>query len=185
MKNLVKGEIVYPGIVSYKNVVLDCKKIISKSLDEFKIEDARVGSFSEVNDSIRKNDVIELLPSYKNDIYWFSLAKLIWSYGDRYADDHQTEFSNMETPQLLRYKEKKDFYISHTDSSARNPRIFSCLLYLNDVELGGETHFDKIDLSIKPEAGKLIFFPANYIYSHEARSPEIGEKFVVVTWFNP
>ena len=35
------------------------------------------------------------------------------------------------------------------------------LLYLSDVEGGGYTHFDQLNLSIHPKCGKaLLFFPA-------------------------
>ena len=40
-------------------------------------------------------------------------------------------------------------------------RQATLLLYLNDVEEGGCTHFDQLDLSIQPQCGKaLLFFPA-------------------------
>jgi hypothetical protein len=38
---------------------------------------------------------------------------------------------------------------------------------------------------VKPKAGRLLMFPANYAYEHEALPPKSGEKFVVVTWFTP
>ena len=43
----------------------------------------------------------------------------------------------------------------------RFQRQATLLLYLNDVEEGGCTHFDQLNLSIHPKCGKaLLFFPA-------------------------
>ena len=43
----------------------------------------------------------------------------------------------------------------------RFQRQATLLVYLNDVNQGGMTHFDRLGLSIKPKCGKaLLFFPA-------------------------
>ena len=43
----------------------------------------------------------------------------------------------------------------------RFQRQATLLVYLNDVQTGGATHFDRLDVSIQPECGKaLLFFPA-------------------------
>ena len=43
----------------------------------------------------------------------------------------------------------------------RFQRQATLLVYLNDVQTGGRTHFDRLDVSIQPECGKaLLFFPA-------------------------
>ena len=91
----------------------------------------------------------------------------------------------MESVQLLHYKEGTGFYKSHWDAGPGMHRVFSALLYLNDVEDGGETYFTKFNKSIEPKAGRLALFPANYVFEHEARTPTKGSKFVAVTWFNP
>jgi prolyl 4-hydroxylase len=59
----------------------------------------------------------------------------------------------------------------------------SAILYLNDVEEGGGTWFDKFDLMINPEAGKLLLFPSNFPYTHQAMPPLSGQKYILVTWF--
>jgi prolyl 4-hydroxylase len=67
-------------------------------------------------------------------------------------------------------------------------RLYSILIYLNNVEEGGETEYPKLGLKIKPEKGKLIIhknseegkdFPE---VVHSALPPISGEKWVIVTW---
>jgi len=38
---------------------------------------------------------------------------------------------------------------------------------------------------LKPKDGRLLMFPANFAYEHEALAPQSGEKFALVTWFTP
>ena len=60
------------------------------------------------------------------------------------------------------------------------------ILYLNDVDEGGETHiiFDKKDINIKPEAGKLLIFPANFCFPHEGKKPISNSKYILVGFVN-
>lgn len=137
-------------------------------------------SFSEM----RNSKTLDIIPSYNNPIEWFELNQLIWQYGDLYAKEFGIVFSKMEDCQILHYSTSNQYYKPHIDSGSMTPRIFSALLYLNDVEEGGETYFNLFDVSIKPRAGRLALFPAQYTYLHEALPPKSNEKFVVVTWFN-
>ena len=199
----VEGKEVALGVVLYENAVNeeDCSEIIKKAQEDFSWKKAEISSKKsgktwqqsvpnndppwEVREKERDTDNIFLAPLFRNDIFWFSLSQLIWTYADKYAEANNITFSNVEVPQLLRYKKNEGVYLNHIDTSPEQPRIFSCLIYLNDVELGGETYFDRIDLSIKPKRGTLALFPADYLHSHEAKTPKSGEKFVIATWFNP
>ena len=57
------------------------------------------------------------------------------------------------------------------------------MLYLNNVDSGGETYFNNFDLGIQPISGRLVMFPAQYPFMHESKSPISNDKFAVVTWF--
>ena len=91
----------------------------------------------------------------------------------------------MESLQLLHYSTEEGFYRPHADSGPGMQRIFSAVLYLNDVNEGGETYFNNFDVSVSPKSGRLVMFPANFMYTHEARTPISNDKFALVTWFNP
>ena len=89
----------------------------------------------------------------------------------------------MEPISMLEYLAGDGFYKPHTDFGPEMPRTISAVLYLNNVEEGGETYFDQFDLGINPMEGRLILFPSTFPYSHEARSPISGNKYILVTWF--
>ena len=186
---LQEGYEAAPGILIYDNVIDNSQELIDFALsDPDKWRDSRVISNSpmgEVNKKIRNNRILDVPAIFSNDIKWFEVAQVIWVYANRYGIQFDAGFSNMEYLQLLHYSTEEGFYKSHADSAPGMQRIFSALLYLNDVEEGGETYFNKFDISVKPKAGRLALFPANFIYTHEARTPKSNDKFALVTWFNP
>lgn len=67
-------------------------------------------------------------------------------------------------------------------------RLFVFILYLNDVDDGGETAFyfkeDGEDdyFKVKPEAGKLIVHPASWPYVHKGLVPHSSDKYILTAW---
>lgn len=72
----------------------------------------------------------------------------------------------------------------HADSVGRNAgdRVVAMVLYLNDVEKGGETEFFHQGIKISPKAGHLALFPAAWNYMHCGHTPESGNKYVISTF---
>lgn len=179
-----------PCIVLIEDAFDNSEEIIEKALYDSQksgIGKAKIYGNSvagEVEKQVRNTNLIDISPTYKNDVFWWSTAQKIWKYADEYGNKYKIGFSNMETPQFLWYKKNEGFYQSHIDSAYSSHRIFSCVLYLNDVEEGGETFFDNFNISISPKRGSLIIFPANFAYIHGANVPVSGDKFAIVSWFN-
>ena len=61
-------------------------------------------------------------------------------------------------------------------------RVIVYLWYLNDVYDGGETEIYN-NILIKPEAGKLLIFPALWYYKHRGKMPLSNDKYVITGWF--
>ena len=184
--NLQPGNQIAPGVIIYEDVIDNCEELIAlaKSYGEEKRSDAKVGNDLLVIPEHRTATVIDISATFNNDIEWFIVAKKIWEYGNQYAIDNSVYFSTMEYLQFVNYEKNGGFYVKHADSGGISiERIFSAVLYLNDLEEGGETYFNKLDISVHPKKGRLVLFPANYVYEHEARKPVSDEKNVIVTWF--
>ena len=62
-------------------------------------------------------------------------------------------------------------------------RVMAYTLYLNSVEEGGETEFLYQGVKIKPEPGKLVFFPAYYTHPHRGNPIYKGVKYIVSGWY--
>jgi len=104
---------------------------------------------------------------------------------------------NMEHFQLLHYEVGQEYQVHHDfiyDQSQLKPqgaRQFTFFLYLNDVLEGGETHFPKLDLKVKPQKGAALLWP-NVQYSRNDRSNDLtqhaalpvleGHKFAANKW---
>jgi len=116
------------------------------------------------------------------------------------------DYRYFEDFQVIHYKESEE-YKYHYDAydknetekyekfcSERGNRIGTVLVYLNDVEEGGETGFDSIDKSdepllIKPKKGRLILFKnlnndgsLNMKSRHAGLPVKKGEKWAFNLW---
>ncbi len=85
---------------------------------------------------------------------------------------------------LTRYEKGQGFYDWHIDAGndATINRLFSCLIYLNTVEEGGETEFFYQKLSIKPVKGRMVLFPASWTHLHRGTMPASEDKYIMTTF---
>lgn len=93
------------------------------------------------------------------------------------------------------YKEHWDFFMPTTKEykvycNWMGQRTWTSMVYLNDVETGGETYFKHLKLKFKPKQGTLIAW--NNLYKnglpnlktmHEACPPTSGPKYVITKWW--
>ena len=67
------------------------------------------------------------------------------------------------------------------DYSKKQMRLLTYIWYLNDVKEGGETVFFG-KYSIKPETGKLLIFPASWLYPYCENIPLSSDKYIITGW---
>jgi hypothetical protein len=79
------------------------------------------------------------------------------------------------------YPKGQGYFRWHSDSVGKGARdrVVAMVLYLNDVEEGGETEFFHQELKITPEAGHLVMFPTGWNYMHCGHTPESGDKYII------
>ena len=58
------------------------------------------------------------------------------------------------------------------------------MTYLNNVEEGGTTDFLYYDLSIKPEIGKTLIWPAEWTHAHRGDIVNKGLKYIITGWLH-
>ena len=61
-------------------------------------------------------------------------------------------------------------------------RVILVMLYLNDVEEGGETEFLYQSRRIEPKMGRLVFCPAFFTHTHRGNPPLKGSKYMMNGW---
>lgn len=68
-------------------------------------------------------------------------------------------------------------HIDKNESNPTNTMDWTALIYLSDDYDGGELLFVDKDITIKPKAGSIIFFPCTEL--HEARPVRSGNKYFI------
>jgi len=61
-------------------------------------------------------------------------------------------------------------------------RFLAFILYLNDVDEGGETEFHYYPRRVAAKKGRLLMFPAEFTHTHRGNSPLSNDKYVIATW---
>ena len=87
---------------------------------------------------------------------------------------------------LQKYIKNKGYCEFHNDSyneTKKCVRILTYILFLNDVNEGGEIEFGDKDLIVKPEAGKLLIFPSIWTYSYKQNQPISNDKYIIIGGF--
>lgn len=89
-----------------------------------------------------------------------------------------TDYFEPNTPEYTKY------------AGDMGQRTWTFMIYLNAVELGGETNFPDIGVELTPVAGRAVVWNSllsngdvNAATAHCARPVLMGEKFVITKWF--
>jgi predicted 2-oxoglutarate/Fe(II)-dependent dioxygenase YbiX len=69
-----------------------------------------------------------------------------------------------------------DWHIDGNKPGIEN-RILSTILYLADIDEGGETEFAYQGKAVKPTAGMLVLFPPFWTHLHRGATPSEGRKY--------
>ena len=78
-----------------------------------------------------------------------------------------------------------EYYHWHLDAAPGelSQRVLVAIWYLNDVNgPGGATEFHHQNLSIQPQAGRLVLFPPFWTHLHQNSTLEKGVKYISTTW---
>lgn len=181
---LQEGEYVLPGIKVIDNAIDNAANLIdiANSVPEAWHLSTVMGE-GQVHSDVRRSNSFPFNVHFDNPLEFFATAQKIYLYAQVYAEENGIFFSHMEQISMLEYLAGDGFYKPHHDFGPGTPRTISAILYLNDIDDGGETYFDKFDLGIMPRAGRLVLFPSTHPYTHEARISSSENKYVLVTWF--
>jgi len=69
-------------------------------------------------------------------------------------------------------------------SSDTANRVAAYIVYLNDVDLGGETEFLHQKLRVSPKCGSVCIFPAYYTHTHRGNPVLSSEaKYILTGWY--
>lgn len=179
---LIKNE--EPLVLVLENVLTDkeCEQLIQLSKD--RLDRSKIGTTHEVNE-IRTSSGM-FFENAENE--------LITKIEKRISEIMCIPVEHAEGIQVLNYKPGQEYkphfdYFSEASKAANNNRINTLVMYLNDVEKGGETLFPNLEISVEPKKGTAVYF--EYFYTneelnkltlHSGNPVEKGEKWVATQW---
>jgi prolyl 4-hydroxylase len=173
-----------PLIVVLGNVLSDdeCDELIIQSRD--RMLRSKIGDTREV-DALRTSSSM-FFQEGENDI--------ITRIEKRTSQIMNIPVEHGEGLQVLNYKIGQEYkahfdFFSSGNRPVNNPRVSTLVMYLNDVEEGGETYFPKLNFSVAPKKGMAVYFEYFYDNHHlneltlHGGSPIIdGEKWAATQW---
>lgn len=157
-----------------------CRQLVKWFEEAAPFQRSMVGDPATVReDDIRTSDSTTF-PFIHFDIpeYAMEANKAVWKAIDAYSKATGAPIAQFEDPSVQRY-EPGQKYDWHMDGSAMNGRSVSAVLYLNEVEEGGETEFGYFNLKVTPKPGRLVIFPAGFAWMHRALPPVKGVKYAI------
>lgn len=111
------------------------------------------------------------------------VTRVLTAYAEEYGCTFPAQVQDTGY-QFQRYKANQGKYVPHTDGSftARKNRILALVIYLNDVEEGGETNFPLHGVKTAARAGTTAVFPTTFLHLHEGRVPVSEDKCIISTF---
>lgn len=138
-----------------------------KVIDDFMSEKEckNIISFCEESDLFKRSVVMASESDQKHSAHRTSSSammevnqnvSIITDLKEKIADLLNLHIDKIEKLQCVRYLESEGFK-PHFDSYVKKRKL-TCLLYLNDSFVGGETYFPEIDFAATPKMGRLLIF---------------------------
>ena len=162
----VKNIYVYENFISSEdlskiNNYIQSGVFISDAVHEFPYETFAFGQFEEL---------VHIMSGYRDK------AALLLEE----AFDCKVALS--EISGLTKFKTGDNLH-EHADKVCASWRDLSTSLYYNEDFEGGELYFSQYDVTFKPKAGMMIYFPAGANYQHRVNYVTSGTRYATTTFW--
>lgn len=182
---------IYPNAVD--------KKICQKIIDEF--ESPRYKK-AVINDPRKQTIELEMFNCNGSPMEECTIAveKAVHQYSVQYEKDIKNKFpegyeplqpyllvsgrTGIEGLQIQNYPVGSGGYMPvHIEQIGAEccKRIYSVIIYLNDIDGDGETSFPLAGMKVKPRAGTLLIHPAGTPFYHKGEKCS-QEKYIITAW---
>tara|TARA_R110000796_G_C14402202_1_gene417756 strand:- start:48 stop:650 length:603 start_codon:yes stop_codon:yes gene_type:complete len=186
----------FVGIFENALTQKDCNRIIKhfNNVQDLNLTVRRT-EFENINSNLKNNDIYllinegdELLMEANKNIVGNFVENVGVAY-DLYRKKYDI-MNNLDIHKLnMDVKIQKTvpgegYHVWHCENSGvtSSRKLLLCMLYLNDVEEGGETEFLHQSLRIKPKTGTLVICPTYFTHLHRGNPPLKGNKYMINGW---
>jgi hypothetical protein len=122
----------------------------------------------------------ELIEKF-NNVFW---KQVYPQYSEKYSALIQSGPHTNYAFKVQKTEVGGGYHTWHYESATResSTRLLTWILYLNDVEEGGETEFLYYPKRIKPKTGTFILWPAGFTHTHRGNPPLSNTKYIITGW---
>ena len=174
----------------------ECQKIISHFdyVNELNLTLSRV-EIENINSTVKDNKIYcmisetnSLLMYTNKDIlggFINNLNKAYESYKKKYDVMNNLNFHKLNSDvKIQKTLPGEGYHVWHCENADvdSSRKVLLCMMYLNDVEEGGETEFLYQHLRITPKAGTIVICPSYFTHTHRGNPPLKGVKYMINGW---
>jgi hypothetical protein len=105
-------------------------------------------------------------------------------YAEKFSVLKAAEMHKIYTVKIQRTRPTEGYHVWHFEDATRahSNRILTFMVYLNDIEDGGETEFLYLSKRVKPVAGRVLIWPAGFTHTHRGNPPLKDTKYIITGW---
>lgn len=174
----------------------ECNKIIEhfENVDELKLTVSRK-EFEEINSTLKDNKIYPMINEgdsllmriNQNILKGFieNLNTVYEIYKKKYDVMDSLDIHKLNPDvKIQKTVPGQGYHVWHCENAgiATSRRALLCMMYLNDVEEGGETEFLYQSLRVKPKAGTIVICPAYFTHTHRGNPPLKEAKYMINGW---
>lgn len=174
-----------PSIHLYENVIDFSKNISDLSIanpNKWNINNYDPAEW-EPGKRVVGYDEYEINFNFLEDEHFLILGKKIFDSVLHYSVKNLTTINNLESCVIRKYSSTPGFLQLESSDSENSSRKLTAVLFLNDIDQGGQLTFKNFDVSISPRQGSMVIFPASFAYSFKINKPKELDSLVIVSHF--
>tara|TARA_R110000803_G_scaffold90035_1_gene157339 strand:+ start:344 stop:949 length:606 start_codon:yes stop_codon:yes gene_type:complete len=180
----------------YDNYIsdIDCKNAISFFNKEQNFKNTLTRLAFENSDVTHKKDAQYFAGNHNTEVWTDTLKPLIFNFDQAFKHYEKNtgikkaygledfSYTSLKIQKTLPTEGYHIWHIEHNNGMEHSHRAMAWLIYLNDVEEGGETEFLNQSIRVKPKKGTIVIWPAAFPYVHRGNPPLKGEKYILTSW---
>lgn len=139
-----------------------------------------VSSKTYVKDDIFFDAVQPAVQQFVN-LAWISYEEYAKKYGVLTSLASHRFYDSVK---IQKTKPSEGYHVWHCEHDERKngSRLLLVMVYLNDVEEGGETEFLYQSRRVKPKQGTMVICPSSFTHTHRGNPPLTGDKYMINGW---
>lgn len=175
----------------YEEKLIDdeiCDQLVQWYVDNKELQHEACSKNPDTDQNEVRPDVLLATRSWLNGDAWDLLYNSINISVSRYITQTkgwpwQYEIESKDYS-IREYQKGEGLFDAHIDTATEKTynRMVAFILYLNDVEEGGETEFIYTGKKVKPTKGKVLMFPCNYLFPHQGNIPLSNNKLIATAF---